>query len=440
MKAMTNYLPDVHHTTLPGGLTLLGMEYARAPWVSLSFMAKRGAECDPPGKAGAADWTAEFLTLGTARRSQRQLAEDIESLGANLQARAEWDATMVHLDGLSEDFPQLLATLAEVVQTPGFPPDEFPMLKERRRAELAQILDDPREVASRRFQRLFFQGAPYGHALRGEMESLEALSLADVRSFYQQQFTPRTATLAVVGMLDFDRVAAAVAQNWAEWFGGGPADPPYTAAPEQTCPPGIYLLDRPELAQSEIRLGYLGLPRSHPDFFPLRLVNYILGEGGFSSRLMNRIRSELGLTYGIRSNFFFRRAPGPFLVSTFTPAPHTATVVREIKAVMENVRHQGVTAQELADAQSYYTGHFPLGLETPRALCRRALTIDLYELGLDYLKFYCENIRGVTLEAAGAAAQAHLQPEQLVVLVVGPAARCREALAELGPVKLLEDA
>jgi zinc protease len=434
-----DYLPEIHHITLPGGLTLLGMEYARAPWVSMSFMTKRGAECDPPGKAGAADWTAEFLTLGTSRRSQRQLAEDIESLGANLQARAEWDATMVHLDGLSEDFPTLLATLAEVVQTPGFPPDEFPMLKERRRAELAQILDDPREVASRRFQRLFFQGAPYGHALRGEVESLEALSLADVQSFYQQQFTPQAATLVVAGMLDFDRVAAAVAQNWADWPGGGPAAPPYTGAPEQTCPPGIYLLDRPELAQSEIRLGYLGLPRSHPDFLSLRLVNYILGEGGFSSRLMNRIRSELGLTYGIRSNFFFRRAPGPFLVSTFTPAPHTATVVREIKAVIENVRHDGVTAQELADSQSYYTGHFPLGLETPRALCRRVLSIDLYDLGLDYLKFYCERIRGVSLEAARAAAQAHLKPAELVTLVVGPAAQCREALAELGPVKLLED-
>jgi zinc protease len=436
---MTNSLPEIHHTMLPGGLTLLGLQYDRIPWVSMSFMTKRGAECDPPGKAGLADWTAEFLTLGTARRSQRELAEDIESLGANLQARAEWDATMVHLDGLVEDFPTLLATLAEVVQTPSFPAEEFPLLKERRRAELAQILDDPREVASRRFTRLFFQGAPYGHAVRGELDSLEALSLADVQGFYQQQFTPQAATLVVVGMIPFERMVAEVQKAWASWQRGGPASPPYQEAPEATCAPGLYLLDRPELTQSELRVGSLGLPRSHPDYFPLRLVNYILGEGGFSSRLMARIRSDLGLTYGIRSHFYFRRAPGPFLVSTFTPAPHTTQVVQEIKEVIETVRDNGVTAQELEEAQSYYTGHFPLGLETPRALCRRVLSIDLYGLGLDYLKCYCERIRGVTLATARQAARHHLKPEELVALVVGPAAQCRETLTELGPVQLLED-
>jgi zinc protease len=240
-------------------------------------------------------------------------------------------------------------------------------------------------------------------------------------------------------MLPFERMVDEVRQAWSSWQGGGSAGPPYTEAPAATCAPGIYLLDRPELTQSEIRVGALGLPRSHPDFFPLRLVNYILGEGGFSSRLMARIRSDLGLTYGIRSSFLFRRAPGPFLVSTFTPAAHTAQVVQEIKAVMENVRDHGVTAQELEEAQSFYTGHFPLGLETPRALCRRVLSIDLYDLGLDYLKFYGERIRGVTLESARQAARRHLKPEELVTLVVGPAAQCREALAKLGPVELLED-
>jgi zinc protease len=434
-----NYLPEIKHMVLPGGLTLLAIEYERVPWVSMSFMTKRGAECDPPDKAGTADWTAEYLTLGTVRRSQLQLAQDIESLGASLRAQAEWDATMVHLDGLAEDFSGHLATLAEVVQTPSFPPEEFHLLKERRRAELAQVQDDPREVAFRRFHRLFFQGTPYGHAVRGELECLDRLDFEDLRRFYQQEFSPRAATLAIVGRIPFPQVVEEVQRLWSGWEGGGPVSPPYTGPPEKTCPPGIYLLDRPELAQSEIRMGFLGLPRSHPDFFPLRLVNYILGGGGFSSRLMTRIRSELGLTYGIRSQFYFRRAPGPFLVSTFTPAANTARVVQEITAVIRKVKEEGVTAQELEEAQSYYTGHFPLGLETPRALCRRVLTIDLYELGLDYLRYYCERIRQVTLDDARQAAQRHLQPENLVTLVVGPAARCRESLAELGPVELLEE-
>jgi zinc protease len=435
---MTGYLPEIYQASLPNGVNLLGMEYERAPWVSLACMVKRGAETDPPGKAGAADWTAEYLTLGTARHSQRQLAEKVESLGALLRAQAEYDATYISLDGLAEDFPLLMEILAEVVQTPKFPEEEFPLLLERRRAELAQALDDPRELATRRFRRLFFGPAPYGQAVRGEPESLEALSLADLTSHYAREFAPSVTSLVVVGMAPRARVEEEAHRFWDDWPGGGPASPAYTTPPSHLAAPGLYLLDRPELTQSEIRMGHLGLPRQHPDYFPLRLVNYILGEGGFSSRLMTRIRSELGFTYGIRSRFFFRRAPGPFTISTFTPAETTAQAVKEIGEVMRQVRENGVTAQELSEAQSYYVGHFPLGLETTRTLATQVLNLDLHDLGLDYLSRYGENIQGVTLEAARQAARTHLQPEALVTLVVGPGARCRESLQELGTVNVVD--
>jgi zinc protease len=198
-------------------------------------------------------------------------------------------------------------------------------------------------------------------------------------------------------------------------------------------------LDRPDLTQSEIRLGHLGLPRPHADYFPLTLVNYALGGGGFSSRLMTRIRSEMGATYGIRSAFHFRRAPGPFTVSTFTPAPQTAEVVREIRAVLQDVQQRGVTAEELAEAQSYYVGHFPLGLETSGSIARQVIPLDLYGLGRDYLERYPDNIRAVTLAGARQAAQTHLHPESLVVVVVGPAQECAEELAKLGSVHLIRE-
>jgi zinc protease len=434
---MTVNVPPIYQATLPTGLKLLGVEYQRVPWVSISCLIKRGAETDPRGQGGAADWTAEFLTLGTAMRSQRQLAVDVESLGAQLQARADYDATYISLDGLAEDFSVLMATLAEVVQTPGFPEAEFPLLKERRRAELAQTLDDPRELATRRFRRLFWGEAPYGQAVRGEPESLETLTLADLTRHYRQEFTPAVASLVVVGMVPRERVEEEARRHWEGWQGGGPASPAYTTAPARTAAPGLYLLDRPELTQSEIRLGHLGLPRQHPDFFPLRLVNYILGEGGFSSRLMTRIRSDLGFTYGIRSHFHFRRAPGPFNIATFTPAENTAQVVEEIVGVVRDVKQNGVLAQELAEAQSYYVGHFPQSLETARTIAHQVLNLDLHGLGLDYLLHYCDKIGGVTLEAAQLAARTHLQPESLVTLVVGPAAKCRQALEAVGRVVIL---
>ncbi|MHB8068350.1 MAG: M16 family metallopeptidase [Desulfobaccales bacterium] len=434
---MANYIPEIQKATISNGLNLLGVEYDRAPWVSITFMAKRGSETDPPGKAGVADCAAEFLTLGTGKRSQLQLAEDIEARGAALSSRSGWDATLVGLEGLAEDFPELMATLAEIVQTPAFPKEEFPMLQERRRAELAHLLDDPREVANRRFTRLFFGDAPYGHPPTGDLESLEAIGLNDLQEFYRREFTPGDATLVVVGMASFARMTEEAGKAWQGWKGGGPASAPYTQAPERVCSPGLYLLDRPDLTQSEIRLGHLGLPRSHPDFFALQLVNYILGEGGFSSRLMTRIRSDLGCTYGIRSSFHFRRAPGPFVITTFTPAAQTALVVKEIKAVVQEVKEGGITEQELAEAQSYYIGHFPLGLETARQIGSRVVSMDLYELGWDYLQHYRERIQQVTLTAAREAARKHLQPDSLAALVVGPADQCAKDLETLGPVEII---
>jgi zinc protease len=432
-------LPKIHQATLPGGMHLLGVEYDRVPWLSLTFMAKRGAETDPLDKPGVADWTAELLSLATARRSQLQLAEDIESRGALLNARSGWDATLVNLEGLSEDFSELMATLAEVVQTPGFPEDEFSLLKERRRAELVHQRDDPREMANVRFLRLFFGDSPYGHAVPGDLRSLDNIGVADLKEFYRREFTPATTTLVVVGMVAFAQVQEEAARLWGNWAGGGPASSPYTAISAPLSTPGVYLLDRPDLTQSEIRVGHLGLPRAHPDFFSLKLVNYILGEGGFSSRLMARIRSDLGFTYGIRSSFSFRRAPGPFIVSTFTPAENTAQVVKEIRTVLTEVHQNGVTDQELAEAQSFYVGHFPLGLETSRGIGRQVLSMDLFDLGTDYLKGYCDQIRGVTQKTAAAAAQDHLQPDNLVTLVVGPAALCADALRDIGPLKILDE-
>ena len=435
---MTGHAPPIYQVSLPNELRLLGVEYERVPWVSLTCLVKRGAETDPPDKAGAADWTAEILTLGTARRTQRQLAEDVETLGAQLHARADYDATHITLDGLAEDFPVLMEILAEVVKTPSFPQEEFPLLKERRRGELAQILDDPRELATYRFRRLFFGQAPYGHAVRGEPESLETLTLDDLTQHYAREFAPSVMSLVVVGMVPRGRVEEEVRRHFEDWQGGGPVSPAYTAPPAQTASPGLYLLDRPELTQSEIRLGHLGLPRHHPDFFPVRLVNYILGEGGFSSRLMARIRADLGYTYGIRSRFHFRRAPGPFNIATFTPAENTAPAVQEIVGVVRDVRDNGVTAQELAEAQSYYVGHFPQVLETARTIAQQVLNLELHDLGLDYLSRYCEKIQGVTLEAAQKAARTHLHPDHLTTLVVGPASKCLSALENLGGVTVLE--
>ncbi|MBW1916971.1 MAG: insulinase family protein [Deltaproteobacteria bacterium] len=436
-SAVADYLPAIYHTNLNNGLTVLGVEYDRAPWLSICFMAKRGAEADPPGKGGTADCTAEGLTLGTTTRDQLRLAIDVESRGARLEAHGNWDYSVVTLEGLAEDFGELMALLAEVVQSPNFPEQDFAFLKGRRQAELVHLQDNPREVANRWYYRLFFGNSPYGHPITGDLESISALTLEDLKSFYQRQFHPSESTLVVVGMVPEATVVHEADRFWSAWSGGARPAPPYQEAPPSLGQPGIYLLDRPALTQSEIRLGHLGLPRQHPDYFALRLANYILGGGGFSSRLMTRIRSDLGLTYGINSHFHFRRAPGPFVISTFTPASNTAAVIQETKVVLAELKQGGITAQELEDAKNFYIGHFPMGLESPGGIGQHLLQIDLHSLGFDYLHTYCDQMRTVQLEQVRTAAASHLHPEKLVVLVVGPAALCQSDLEALGPVNLV---
>lgn len=438
MQEPDNFLPPLYDTVLSNGMRVLGLEYRRTPWVNLIFLAKRGAEADPPGKGGTADCLAEFLTLGTQKRDQLQLALDIEGRGATLKAQASWDHTVIAIEGLAEDFRELLALLAEVVTQPGFPEEEFALLQQRRQAELIHMLDDPRELANRTFLPLFFGASPYGHPPDGSPESLAALSLGDLQAFYQQQFHPQASALVVVGMVAALEVQETAAALLGSWRTSREPSLPYTEVkPEELAAPGLYLLDRPQLTQSEIRCGHLGIPRRHPDYFPLRLLNYILGGGGFSSRLMMRVRAEKGLTYGIRSQFHCRRAPGPFLISTFTPAEQTAVMLQEIIQVMGETQSQGVTEAELAEAQSYHIGNFPLGLETPSSLARHLVNIELYELGLDYLQQYRRRIREVELVAVNRCAREYLHPQELVTLVVGPASLCLPELEKLGPVNIL---
>jgi zinc protease len=439
MPKKDDFLPEIYTNNIPNQMKVMGMEYTRTPWVSITYMAKRGAEADPPGKGGAADCLAECLTLGTKHKDQLELALTTEGRGSMLKSHGSWDHTLITLEGLAEDFSELMALLAEIVQEPGFPEQEFTFLQERRQAELIHYLDDPREVASRNYLPLFFGASPYGHPVDGSPTSLAALELADLKSFYHAQCHPRESTLVVVGMVPEAKAVATAQELWGAWSPSGQPSPPFQQAPETLCQPGIYLLDRPNLTQSEIRCGHLGPPRNNPDFFSLRLMNYVFGGGGFSSRLMMRIRAEKGLTYGIRSQFHLRRAPGPFIISTFTPAEHTAAVVQEIKDVMAAVKANGATAAELADAQSYFVGSFPLSLETPGGLAQQLLSIDLHNLGNDYLKFYRQRILEVNRAATQAAALKYLRPEDLVTLVVGPAEKCLSSLENIGPVHVMAE-
>jgi zinc protease len=325
--------------------------------------------------------------------------------------------------------------LLELYTEPAFSPEEFEELRQRRIAALVQQKDESEIIADERFQEVLFQGTPYHHPVYGTLQSLPRLVCEESREFYQQRLLPAGRVLVLVGDLQ-----AEACFRWAEKnfppgsqgrsFGAGEFSGPALSGVESI------LIHRPDLTQSQIRLGHIGIPHAHPDYLPFEVMNYILGAGGFSSRLMQKIRSELGYTYGIRSALEPRKNAGPFTVSTFTPTETTFPCVQEIFAVIQSFIAQGATDPERDEAIHFLTGSYPMKFETVSQVAQRIIQAEIHGLGLEYLAAYPNRVSGVSLEEVARSARGYIHPEKMLIVVVGRAEKFRREFESLGPVEI----
>jgi zinc protease len=431
-------LPPVSSSVLDNGRKVYVIQRPELPLASIHLIIPCGAEADPPGRAGLAHLTAEMLTLGTQKRSASQLAAEIDGLGASLSASSGWNSTSLHLFGLSEDFQRLIDLLLEIYTEPVFSPEEFEQLKQRRLAALVQQKDESQIIADERFQELLFQGTPYDHPVYGTLKSLPPLLCGESRDFYRRTFLPPGSLFVMAGDLD-----AEVCFRWAEDHFRSAVQGSQGLGPEESPPPSLsgvrtILVDRPDLTQSQIRLGHIGMPHAHPDYLAFEVMNYILGAGGFASRLMRRIRSDLGYTYGIRGSLEPRRHSGPFTISTFTPTETTFPCVQEIFSVIRSFMAQGATDQEREEAVSFLTGSYPMKFETLSQMAYRIIQAELHGLGLEYLARYPERVSTISLEDLARVARTHIHPERMLVVVVGRVEKFRRKFEPLGPVDMME--
>jgi len=429
--------PQIFSGQLPQGLRVFLVNKPNLPLLSIHLVLPYGAEADSPGKAGLADLTAEMLTLGTKKRSALQLAADIDSLGAILAAHAGWDYTSLHIVGLQEDWETLLTILLEIYTEPAFPGEEFAQMKKRRLAALEQQKDESPIVADEHFQTAIFQGTPYDHPVYGSLSSLPQILGEDVQEFHAQNFLPPGSCLVFVGSLEEEKLLRWVEEKfpavkdrrWANY-----AESPYAYLSTRK----IILIDRPDLTQSQIRLGHLSLPHNHPDYLPFAVMNYILGGGGFSSRLMQRIRVELGYTYGIRSGLEPRKNRGPFLISTFTPTETTYACVREILEVEKKFRQEGATEEERSEAINFFVGSYPMKFETLGQIAQKVIQMEVHDLEKDYLINYPKRIANISLAEINRAAREYLHPEEMVLVIVGQAKKFRPEFEQWGEIQIID--
>jgi len=429
--------PRFEIAALDNGLRVIVAPVRKLPVVTALLLVDAGASTEPAGRDGVANLTARGLLEGTARRSGNELTERFERLGAGVFAGADWDSADVGVTVLRSHLEAALALVGELVLEPSFPERDVARLRAERLADLLQMRTEPRGLADEMFSRFVYDPiSRYARPEEGASDTVATLTRDDVVRFYLSRYRPRGSTLVLVGDLSVDEGLTLARRTLGQWDGTAEPVAPPNEAPARTTR-AVHLVRKEDAPQSELRIGHIGLSRTHPDYFPAMVMNAVLG-GLFSSRINLNLREVHAYTYGAFSGFAWRRGAGPFVASTAVESDITADAAREVLIEIDRMRDAPVTAAELSLATSYLGGVFPIKYETTDAIARALAALAAYDLPIDYFDTYRDAVRAVSIADVQRAAQRYLHPDALQVVVVGDAADVRAPLAAMQFGPLLE--
>jgi len=407
---------EIKRTTLSNGAVLLVSEEHQLPMVTLSIAFDAGARRDPEGKAGLAALTAHCLTQGTRDLSAPDFNQKVDFMGSSVSVDANRDYASAGLTSLKKYEPETLHLLAAIVTEPGLRDADI----ERKRAEQVAGIkaeeERPAYPAVVKFTKSLFDGTPYGHPAEGYAESVAKLTSDDVRGFYRDHYKLGSAVIAVTGDVQADDVKALLEKQLSGAHGAVASQ---TAPPAPSVAPGLHLnvIDR-NVAQANVILGFGGIERSNPDYYRLQVMNYILGGGGFSSRMVKVVRSKEGLAYSVGCGFSAGKFPGAFSVGLETK---NSSANQAIKLVLEQIREiqeHPVSDEELDGAKKYLIGSFPLTIDHQGAIAGFMLNVELNGLGLDYADKFPKLIQAVTKEDVQKVARTYLHPDSVLIVAV----------------------
>lgn len=402
---------------LKNGMTLLFVETHALPMVNISVAVKAGAIYDPQGKGGVANLTAALLDEGTSTRSSIQIAEEIDFIGGRLSASGGEDYSSASLVVLRKDLVTGMELLTDILLNPIFPAEELERKKKETVAAIISQKDDPGAVASKEFYRAVFPGHPYGVPVEGDEESVNRITREDILNFYQQFYKPNNTIISVTGDLDYNEAVSLIETSFRQWEKSRLKLPDVPPVKKVTKRDSIFI-DR-NITQSNIVLGHTGISRDNPDYYAVTLMNYILGGGGFESRMTREIRDNKGLAYSVYSHFDVNKYPGAFSVEVQTKNKTAAEAIEGIKAEMKKIREEQVKDDELKDAKAYLTGSFPLRLDTNAKISNFLLMVEFYNLGLDYINEYPKKINSVSKDDILRVARKYIDTENYITVVVG---------------------
>jgi zinc protease len=402
---------------LKNGMVLLLAEKHEIPMVTVSMAIKAGNVVEPVEKPGLASLTAALLTQGTSRRSANQISREIDFIGGSLSVSGGDDYASAGLRVLKKDLKTGLDLLADVLMHPAFDQKELDRKVKETLASIQSQKDEPEVIAGEAFTKAVFGAHPYGRTNDDVAAYLPKLTRQDVVDFYSRWYGPNDVIIAVVGDVSEKEIVSLLDEQFKGWKNAE------RAGTDRGKPPVIgsvvvKKIDK-KITQANIAMGHVGISRENPDFYAVMIMNYILGGGGFSSRLMDNIRDNRGLAYDVHSSFSAQKEPGPFRVWVQTKNESANQAIDEIFKELKRIRTEAVTDKELADAKAYLTGSFPLRMDTSAKIAGMMTSIEIYNLGLDYPRKYPEIINAVTKDDILRVAKKYLDPEKIVIVVLG---------------------
>jgi zinc protease len=427
-------MPHTRHL-LVNGLKVIVIPKRNAPYITVELGLLAGAWTET--KPGTASMALNMLTRGTQKHTEKQLADELETYAINLSGSAGMDNASVTAGCLTEHIERALKLMAEVVQTPTFPNEEFEKLRKQVQTGLAISAAEPAYKARRELSRRLYGTHPYARTATGEADDLKALQIMDLSSWWTAFARPDQAVLIFAGDIDAKRALSLAEAAFGGWKATGPR--PEVTLPEmpRPAPTHIYLVDHPSGVQSQIRVAQLGIKRDHPDYAAAEVVSDYFG-GNFTSRLNESIRVKKGLTYGASGGYYPSRFAGQFQVSTFSKTESTAEAVKAVFEELERLRKDPPTAKELQDTKSYFVGSFARDHETPQQVAGELWLLESNGLPGDHFERLIEKVTKTEADACMRLVKETLDPAKVVVVVVGNAAKIQKDLEKIGPVTLVK--
>ena len=412
-------LPAIQKQLLSNGLAVWIVEHHEVPLAQINLIVRSGSAADPIGKYGVGSLTAAMLDEGAGTRSSLDLADAIEFLGANLSTASSFDASSIRMSVPVSKLAEALPLMSDVALRPTFPSADLDRLRKERLTGLLQARDNAGALIQLAFPRIVFGPTHrYGTSANGLPATIEALTVDDLKTFYRSHFRPDNATLLVVGDLTPATALPMLERAFGNWKADGMA--PLVAdvpnAPQLT-KRQVYLVDKPEAAQSQIRIGWVGVSRSTPDYAVLEVLNTVLG-GSFTSRLNQNLREKNGYAYGASSGFDMRLSAGPFLAAAGVQTDKTADALKEFFNELNGILTP-VPPDELAKARNYVALGFPGEFETTSDMARKLEELVIYNLPDTTFSDFVPSVTAVTAADLQRAAARFVQPERMAVVVVG---------------------